>query len=235
MEMPSDEFEQHRNALIATKLEKDKNLKETVRNVWYHITTRRYEFDVKQQEVQAIKQLTKADLLVLASALQMPRSGTSVCFSGMLCKVLLSDEYWTKEVVGLCHLSPSSGTAGGECAPRCLPQDRALEHIQSHPRDFSGIVGHSKRVAPQAGRHFALNQAVRAPIFVPYDLTRLVSATSHHGSHLPSSDRITNARNDRRHYDLTKRRRQQKFVPHIFQRAQVTATIIAFGTCCHHV
>ena len=62
--MPDEDFELNRTALIEKKLEKEKNLKETSRNIWGHIATRLYDFDAKQKEVQVIRQLSKQDLLV---------------------------------------------------------------------------------------------------------------------------------------------------------------------------
>ena len=62
--MSEEEFEKNRTALLETIMEKEKNIAETSYNLWRRITSRRYDFDAKPQEVRIVRQLSKQDIMV---------------------------------------------------------------------------------------------------------------------------------------------------------------------------
>ncbi|XP_048142037.1 insulin-degrading enzyme-like 1, peroxisomal isoform X2 [Rhodamnia argentea] len=62
-EMSKVEFESHLNALIESKMEKDKNLWEECERHWEEITDRTFLFDRVETEVAALRELTKQELI----------------------------------------------------------------------------------------------------------------------------------------------------------------------------
>lgn len=61
--MSEEEFESHRSALIAAKLEKDHSLLDETDRYWEHIWEYRYLFDAKRLESNALREVTRGDLL----------------------------------------------------------------------------------------------------------------------------------------------------------------------------
>lgn len=62
-EMPEDDFERHKQSLIAKREEKPKNLSEESRRYWQRIADKYYEFGKWKTDVAELKKITKADLL----------------------------------------------------------------------------------------------------------------------------------------------------------------------------
>ncbi|CAH9134956.1 unnamed protein product [Cuscuta epithymum] len=62
-EMPDDEFESNVTALIKMKLEKHKSLREESRVYWKEIFDGTLKFDRRDREVEALKEITKQDLI----------------------------------------------------------------------------------------------------------------------------------------------------------------------------
>lgn len=62
-DLSEDEFAQHREAVIATKLEAPKNLSEETTKLWRPIAENTLDFDRTKREVAALRQMTHDDLL----------------------------------------------------------------------------------------------------------------------------------------------------------------------------
>jgi insulysin len=63
MEMTSEEFERHKEALAAQRLEKPKKLSVLSARFWAEITTQQYNFDRANIEVAHLRGLQKKDIL----------------------------------------------------------------------------------------------------------------------------------------------------------------------------
>ncbi|KRZ08339.1 Insulin-degrading enzyme [Trichinella zimbabwensis] len=61
--MPSEEFEEHRAALTAKRLEKPKKLVSAASKVWSEISSEQYNFERDQKEVDILKTITKEELI----------------------------------------------------------------------------------------------------------------------------------------------------------------------------
>ncbi|KRY77608.1 Insulin-degrading enzyme [Trichinella pseudospiralis] len=61
--MPSEEFEEHRAALTAKRLEKPKKLVSAAAKVWSEISSEQYNFERDQKEVDILKTITKEELI----------------------------------------------------------------------------------------------------------------------------------------------------------------------------
>lgn len=61
--MTNEAFEKHKAALVVKVLEKEKNLAEASQHMWSHISTKRYDFDLKYYHSESIKKITKETLL----------------------------------------------------------------------------------------------------------------------------------------------------------------------------
>ncbi len=61
--MNEDEFETEKQALITAKLEKPKQLIAFSRKLWHEIDTKQYNFNRDEIEVNAIKNITKDDII----------------------------------------------------------------------------------------------------------------------------------------------------------------------------
>ncbi|KRY88368.1 Insulin-degrading enzyme [Trichinella pseudospiralis] len=61
--MPSEEFEEHRAALTAKRLEKPKKLVSAAAKVWSEISSEQYSFERDQKEVDILKTITKEELI----------------------------------------------------------------------------------------------------------------------------------------------------------------------------
>nr|XP_019043437.1 insulysin [Kwoniella bestiolae CBS 10118]OCF22367.1 insulysin [Kwoniella bestiolae CBS 10118] len=63
--MTDEEFEKHRMSLIQKKEEKPKNLSEESKRFWGRVKDRYYEFNKRENDVEALKTITKSDVLSL--------------------------------------------------------------------------------------------------------------------------------------------------------------------------
>ncbi|XP_064624973.1 nardilysin-like [Lineus longissimus] len=61
--MPEEDFEKQRDALIKRKEAEDANMRDEVNRYWDEMITRRYIFDILDQEIAALRKLTKTDVL----------------------------------------------------------------------------------------------------------------------------------------------------------------------------
>ncbi|WWC92904.1 uncharacterized protein L201_007866 [Kwoniella dendrophila CBS 6074] len=64
-DMTDDEFEKHKQSLIQKKSEKPKNLSEESKRFWGRVKDRYYEFSKRENDVEALKKITKSDILEL--------------------------------------------------------------------------------------------------------------------------------------------------------------------------
>ncbi|WVQ66403.1 uncharacterized protein L199_004583 [Kwoniella botswanensis] len=65
--MTEEEFEKHKLSLIQKKEEKPKNLSEESKRFWGRVKDRYYEFNKREKDVEALKTITKSDILSLYS------------------------------------------------------------------------------------------------------------------------------------------------------------------------
>ena len=67
--MKDEEFEAEKQSLITRKLEEPKQLMAFSRKLWAEIQCKQYNFERDQIEVNAIKQLTKEDIIAFFKAI----------------------------------------------------------------------------------------------------------------------------------------------------------------------
>lgn len=70
-DMNDEEFETEKQSLITKKLEKPKQLIAFSRRLWNEILSKQYNFDRNDIEVNAIKKLTKQDMIVFFKVLKI--------------------------------------------------------------------------------------------------------------------------------------------------------------------
>ncbi|WWC73601.1 uncharacterized protein I206_107573 [Kwoniella pini CBS 10737] len=73
-EMKDDEFEKHKQSLIAKKSEKPKNLSEESKRFWGRVKDRYYEFNKRENDIESLKQITKSDIIELYNQYITPSS-----------------------------------------------------------------------------------------------------------------------------------------------------------------
>ncbi|XP_020576431.1 nardilysin-like [Phalaenopsis equestris] len=61
--LDDETFQNHKNSLIANKLEKDPSLSYETGRYWSQIVDRRYQFDMPEQEAEELKAISKSDLI----------------------------------------------------------------------------------------------------------------------------------------------------------------------------
>lgn len=61
--MPEEEFQKHKDALAAQRLEKPKQLSAESYMIWSEITAQQYHFDRPNVEVAYLRSITKDDIL----------------------------------------------------------------------------------------------------------------------------------------------------------------------------
>lgn len=66
--MSTKEFNEHREALIADNLQKDRNLAQASNRLWGHISSGRYEFDNNRLQVAELQKVCKKDVEVRFTA-----------------------------------------------------------------------------------------------------------------------------------------------------------------------
>ncbi len=83
--MSKEEFEVHKKAIEARKLEKPKTLDEQTEVYWKEISTRRYNFDREKLEVQHLNFLTKDNILdfynVSSLSIYSKRASVRECYN----------------------------------------------------------------------------------------------------------------------------------------------------------
>lgn len=73
--MESAEFEKNRESLLANKLMKDRNLGEEAEKAWDAVVNRGQQFNWKQEEVEAIKEVTQAEIVEFFKEMFAPGGG----------------------------------------------------------------------------------------------------------------------------------------------------------------
>lgn len=93
--MTDEEFESHKESLIQSRLEAVKNLGEESMRFWYHIHSRYYDFLQRDVDVEALRSLTKKDIVGFFMQYihhsSPTRSKLTVNLRSQVCPTLLSD------------------------------------------------------------------------------------------------------------------------------------------------
>jgi insulysin len=74
-EMSQDEFDSHKSSLTSERMEKLKNLNEEGSRFWHHIQSEVYHFQQREDDVEALKGVTKEDMLAFYDRFINPDSG----------------------------------------------------------------------------------------------------------------------------------------------------------------
>ena len=73
-EMTAEEFEQHRSAIIAAKLVKDRGMTDETDRHWYHVTRRSYTFQARELEVEELRRISQKEAIAWFDAHLAPAS-----------------------------------------------------------------------------------------------------------------------------------------------------------------
>lgn len=121
VDMPEDEFQRHRRALVAFKAEKDAAMWSDALRVWGQISTHRYQFYLREADLKALEAVTLADAVAFYDRVLLPGSLTRrAVFVEVDCesRVHGKSPYGDAKTPGECAVGASRTSKGYRAAVR---------------------------------------------------------------------------------------------------------------------